>query len=469
MLSKIWTIAWKEIYTTFTDRNLVLIMIASPLALSTIVGLAFGGLGGDDLQIAEIPIAVVNQDTGGELGVSYGDVYVDLLVPGESSGGVDLPACELFEQDSTSTSSLSLSDFTEAEVFDADRAEDMIAEGEIEVTDFDPDSMASVEQAARAAVERGIYTAVIIIPPEFTTKISYIPIQHPEIESAGVTIYANRGSPISSGIVRSITEGITNQIATGNITIAATFHALEASPEGVSGSLDFASAFSCAFTPISNTITLDPQTVEGEQSGSIASQILVWVGSAQAMFFALFTAQFGVLSMHNEKREGTLQRLVISPTPRAHILAGKLIGVFLTVIVQMIILLAALTLVGSLLQGQVALIWGENWLLILALVLAAALAVSGFGMLIAGIVRSPEQGQIVGPITNMAMAVLGGAFGFTLPKVAAVFSIVFWGREAFQKLAAGQSDIGVNLAVLAVQGIVMYVLGVVIFNRRFEF
>lgn len=466
MLSKIWTIAWKEIYTTFTDRNLVLIMIASPLALSTIVGLAFGGLGGDDLQIAEIPIAVVNQDTGGELGVSYGDVYVDLLVPGESSGGVDLPACELFEPDSTSPSSLNLSDFIKAEVFDADRAEDLIAEGKIEVTDFGP---VSVEQAARAAVERGIYTAVIIIPPDFTTKISYIPILHPEIESAGVMIYANRGSPISSGIVRSITEGITNQIATGNITIAATFHALEASPEGIAGSLDFASAFSCAFAPISNTITLDPQTVEGEQRGSIASQILVWVGSAQAMFFALFTAQFGVLGMHNEKREGTLQRLVISPTPRSHILAGKLIGVFLTVIVQMVILLAALTMVGSLLQGQVALIWGENWLLILALVLAAALAVSGFGMLIAGIVRSPEQGQIVGPITNMAMAVLGGAFGFTLPKVAAVFSLVFWGREAFQKLAAGQSDIGVNLAVLAVQGIVMYVLGVVIFNRRFEF
>jgi ABC-type transport system involved in multi-copper enzyme maturation permease subunit len=468
MLNKIWTIAWKEIYTTFTDRNLILIMIASPLALSTIVGLAFGGLGGDDLQIDTIPIAVVNLDRGGELGVSYGDVYVDLLVPGGGGTSVVLPDCPLLEETSSSVSNLSLSDFTKAEVFDTARAEDLIAQGQIELTQVEPGSSEFVEQAARAAVERGIYTSAIIIPADFTSKISYVPVLHPEIEATGVTVYSNRGSPITSGIIRSIAEGITNRIATGNITIAATFHELETRPEGI-GSLDFALAFSCAFTPISNTLTLEAETVEGEESGNIASQILVWVGSAQAMFFALFTAQFGVLGMHSEKREGTLQRLVVSPTPRSHILAGKLIGVFLTVIFQMVVLLVALTLIGSLLQGQVALIWGENWLLILALVVAAALAVSGFGMLIAGIVRTPEQGQIVGPITNMAMAVLGGAFGFTMPKIAAVFSIVFWGREAFQKLAAGQSDIGVNLAVLAVQGIVMYALGVVIFNRRFEF
>ena len=30
-MRKIWAIAYKELYTTFTDRNLILIMIATPL------------------------------------------------------------------------------------------------------------------------------------------------------------------------------------------------------------------------------------------------------------------------------------------------------------------------------------------------------------------------------------------------------------------------------------------------------
>ena len=47
-MRKIWTIAWKELYMTFSDRNLVAIMIAAPLAISTIIGLAFGGLGGGE-------------------------------------------------------------------------------------------------------------------------------------------------------------------------------------------------------------------------------------------------------------------------------------------------------------------------------------------------------------------------------------------------------------------------------------
>jgi len=160
--------------------------------------------------------------------------------------------------------------------------------------------------------------------------------------------------------------------------------------------------------------------------------------------------------------------MAVSPTPRAHILAGSLGGVFITVLFQLLVLILALALVGSLLQGKFDFIWGQDIPLIIGLLLAVGLAVSGFGILMAAIVRSPEQANVIAPIANMAMGVLGGAFGFTLPKAAAIFSIVFWGREAFQKLAAGDSNIGLNLLVLLVQGAVMYGLGVLLFSRRFE-
>ncbi|MGH2620381.1 MAG: ABC transporter permease [Anaerolineales bacterium] len=468
-MRKILTIAWKEIYTTFTDRNLVLIMVASPLVLSTIVALAFGGLGSGDVPIADIPIAVVNHDQPGPLGFSYGSVFVSLLVPGGTGSELELPACQLFEQDQSGPAAVTLFDLTEAVEFDETTASSLVASGELDFQQLVPGNEAYVEGVARAAVDKGIYNAALIIPADFTQRISYLPMIHPRLEQTGISVYANSGSPISSEVVRSIAEGITNQIAAGNIAMASSFEELQASYGPASlGQVDFESAFSCAFSPAGNTVGLDMQTVQGSSEGGAGRAILVFVGSAQAMFFALFTAQFGVLGLHNERRQGTLQRMVVSPTPRSAILAGNLGGVFLTVVFQLLVLILALALVGSVLQGKFDFIWGDNLLLLAGLLLAVALAVSGFGILLAAIVRSPEQGNILAPITNMALGVLGGAFGFTLPRIAGVFSLVYWGREAFQKLAGGDTDIGLNLLVLVIQGGLMYLLGVWLFNRRFE-
>ena len=73
------------------------------------------------------------------------------------------------------------------------------------------------------------------------------------------------------------------------------------------------------------------------------------------------------------------------------------------------------------------------------------------------------------PIANMTQGVLGGAFGFFLPTAIAVLSLVYWGREAFQSLSLGNTDIGLNMLVLAGLGLIMYIIGVILFNKRFDF
>jgi hypothetical protein len=145
-----------------------------------------------------------------------------------------------------------------------------------------------------------------------------------------------------------------------------------------------------------------------------------------------------------------------------------LVGVFASVIFQLLMLFIALTLVGSVMQGQLALIWGSDVFAILLVLLSASLAVSGLGMLMAGIIKSPEQAQVFSSVLNIGLAVLGGAFGFSLPQSISQFSRVYWGRNAFDMLAVGQSDIGLNVMVLIVQGLVMFAIGIVLFNRRFE-
>ena len=79
-----------------------------------------------------------------------------------------------------------------------------------------------------------------------------------------------------------------------------------------------------------------------------------------------------------------------------------------------------------------------------------------------------EQANIVGSVLNIALGVLGGAFGFQLPSSIAQVSLIYWARDAFDKLAAGRGDISLNILVLFVEGAVLFLIGLVLFNRRFE-
>lgn len=452
MLNKIWTIAWKDIYTTFRDRNVVLIMIAAPLAVATIIALAFGGIGGGNSPIENIPVAIVNHDKGGEF-ANLGAIYVNAFIPPAEGSATGQPSeCALVDESSnqTAASNTSLQDLTDA----------------VKVDDV---------ATAKAGVDNGQYTAAIIIPPDFTERLTYG--QNKPIEATGIEVYANGGREIAAGIIRSIVEGITNQIATGNIAVAATIDTLvnraQSDPAfglqflAASANGSFSPDFNCAFSPALNNLTVKQEQVKGQQI-SATTTLLVLFGSAQAMFFTLFTGQSGVQDFFIERRQWTLQRMVIAPIPRIAILVGKLLGTFVTCVFQLIFLFIALTIVGSILNGSFVLIWGNNLLLVFLVILGASLAATGLGTLLAGIARTPEQGQIFGSLINIGMSVLGGAFGFQLPQSVAQFSILYWGTDAFQKLASGRGDIGLNLVVLVVFGVLLFGIGFWFFNRRLE-
>lgn len=450
MFNKIWTIAWKDISSTFRDRNAVLVMVAAPLAVATIIALAFGGLAGGDAPVSNIPVAIVNLDGGNERG-KLGDIYVSAFLPGSGDASAATPACELVDASaSAGNSATSLQDLTEA-VIVADAA------------------------TARAGVDVGTYTAAIIIPEDFTQKISYG--QNKPIEAVSVEVYANGGRAIPAGIIRSITESITSQLATGNIAVAATIDSLVARAQtdpafgvqflAASATGSFNPDFSCAFVPGVSRLTIDQQSVQGQQSNGAAA-LLVTFGSAQAMFFALFTGQGGVAGIFEERRQGTLQRLVVSPTPRLAILVGKMMGTLFICALQLVFLFIALTIVASILSGGFTLIWGTDFLRVGLIILLASLAATGLGTLLGGVARTPEQGQIYGSLINISMSIMGGAFGFQLPREIAQFSLLYWGTDAFQKLAAGQGDITLNMLVLGGFGVALFSVGFYLFNRRLD-
>jgi ABC-2 type transport system permease protein len=445
MLKKIWYIAWRDLYITFTDRNLLLIMIAAPLALSTIIGLAFSGLSGSgsDVSIKDIPVAVVNLDKGAN-GQNLGQIFVSSLVPGADSGtGSGQPACAALAQSQDANKKNPLFTLTKSVRLD------------------DP-------AVARAGVDNGTYTAAIIIPEDFTAKTTFS-VTNTTIQPSAVEVYANSGRSLTAGIIRSVAEGITNQIATGNIAVAATLNTVGQrygllQIGAVASSDSFTQNIGCAYMPDFSNIKIDQRTVAGDQTRQ--PNFLVLIGSAQAMFFMLFTAQGSVSSIMEERRSWTLQRLIITPTPRLVILLGKLLGTFVNCLFQLLLLSIALTLVGSAMQGSFTFIWGTNLFGFAVVAIAASLAASGIGTLLLAVSRTPEQGQIYGSVLNVAMAALGGAFGFSLPPAIAGFSPIYWGTNAFGKLSAGQNDILLNVLILIIEGGVLFFVGLWLFNRR---
>ena len=531
-MRKILVFASKELYTAFRDRNLMLLMFATPLVLSTIIGLAFGGVGGNgDSELpdfADIPVAVVNLDEGvdtqevitlpdqfanldalpfdpGDLASAFNQAGIgpdQLSQDGTALNFGDQLAAILLSQpvEGTGTTTTEGFDLTELGCSLLDESEttgpsSLAAGGTLDDL-LDATSVDNADQA-RAAVDNGDFAAAVIIPPGFSRRI----MPHfafdedlrlrtqPPGEDGAVEVYANNGRPISARILHSLVAGIVNQFVRVSVAIGAT---LETSVNTLAasigrGDIDLSTVdlpasvaalqeldatvlepLGCLITPGANNITVAQPPLEPIQEAPRFARTIVPIGASQAVFFALFTGVFGIHSIYEERKYWTLQRLIVSPTPRIFLLAGKLLGNLVTVFLQILILLAALTLIASVVIGQPTLIWGTNFAAIIIVTLALALCVSGLGVFVVGLAKTPEQVNLFGPMINISLAVLGGAFGFALPEQAARFSLIYWGVDAFMQLANAQTDVAVNLLVLFGQGILLFLVGAWLFKRRLD-
>lgn len=452
-MNRIWTIAWKEIFLTYSDRSFLLILV-TPLILSTIIGFAFGGISGSTLNIEAIDVAIVNLDEGTTANnqtFNYGDLFTAIFIPSETAAA-DANQC--------------------------------VIDGAVQPTEEQPLSeiiravALSSPDAARTGVDDGTYQVAVIIPPDFSQNLA--PLVGANVDDTPrpkttLEIYASSGDALSGNIVRGIVTGISQQFVTGNVAVAATLNTLIAESQVRPGfAVRFLAAqatgtfqpdFSCAFSNALNTVTIQNQPLTAIQKQSNFVQILVQIGSAQALFFALFTSLFGLLSVYDERKNGTLQRMIVAPMPSSYILIGKILGNYLNVLLQVVLLMLGLTLIASFVEGKLLFIWGDiAWVSVLVVVIS--LSVSGVGSIIVGVARTPQQAQVVGPLINSGFAILGGAFGFTLPAIVGQFSPIYWGSQAFLSLANGNTDIGLNLLLLLAQGGVMFIVGSWLFNKR---
>jgi ABC-2 type transport system permease protein len=410
-MKKILLIGWKDLTLTFRDRAALIFMLAAPFALTVGLGLVTGSFtsissGG----VSMIPVALVNQDDG-------------------ALGG---ELVKLFQSEA-------LADLVTATVY-------------------------SDLQLAHLEVDQDRAAALVLVPAGFTESITAGPDGSAEVVQ--VSLYLNPSRPNSAGVIEEIVAAFLNQVELGR------------------------TAGKVVVTQLLENGLVEPQQAgqvggeigarwqqEGRQAREIAVHTVTAPGDqprfnplavmapSMALMFLMFTVSNGGRMLLNERSQGTLPRLLISPTTHAQILGGKVLGLFLTGAAQMLILISG-----------TALAFGVNWgspLAVLVLVLAAVTGAVGWGLLITTLAKSPGQVSTVGTVLMLLFGILGGAF-INLENMPVWMQWVSkitpnaWGLNGFTTLAlgGGLGDILSPVLALLAMGALLFTLSAIIFKRR---
>ena len=188
---------------------------------------------------------------------------------------------------------------------------------------------------------------------------------------------------------------------------------------------------------------------------------------SMAIFFLMFTMFDAPRSILTEQRNGTLARLIRTPTSLVQILLGKLCGSYLTGVLQLILLIVASRLIFNLK-------WGNSLPALIALAVAVVVATSGLGAVIAAFSNTVNQAEALGAAILIVSAGLGGNFfpPDNLPSWLQIFSrmtINRWGVEGFMALTIrglGFNDILPSIIVLFSAAFILFLLAFWKFQRK---
>lgn len=207
-------------------------------------------------------------------------------------------------------------------------------------------------------------------------------------------------------------------------------------------------------------------TEQGEQtpgsSGTGFSQSVPGMGT----MFTLFTAMTGMALLLREKKNWTLQRLVVMPISRGQLLAGKILARFSTSLMTFLVLIVVGLIVGV--------EFGKNPLAIGLIVVSYTLSVTALTFAIAPLVRTEMQAGSVSNLLGLSLAALGGAWWPLeivpdVMKVIGHISPIAWAMDGFNEIMfydGGLVDVLVYIGVLLAISAVCFLIGIM--NFKYE-
>lgn len=204
-------------------------------------------------------------------------------------------------------------------------------------------------------------------------------------------------------------------------------------------------------------------TVGAETLGGRTDPVEAFLPTIVTMY-VLFAVTLTARVLVEERRRGTLERLLTTRIGVGQLFAGKFLAFCSRGFIQTLILLG---LAYAVFQMFTPLSFIQS--LVIALVFIAA--ASGLGLLIAAVARTEDQATWIAVVFTMTMVILGGTF-FEIPEggVMSVLSKISFNTYANDALKAvineGSSlaDVGMQLAVLAGVALVALPLGRLLFK-----
>jgi ABC-2 type transport system permease protein len=435
---KILDIAFKDMLRSFRSMFALVFMFGIPLLMTGMFYIMFGNIAsGGEFQLPKTRVVVANLDEGG---------------PKFQTSTKNVPGGE-----QARTMGELIVNVLESK----------------EMADLIQVSLAPSAEAAHAAVDEQKVQVAIVIPADFSKKFA-----DPN-KQAVIEFYQDPTLTIGPSIIRSILNRFMDGMAGVKIAINVFMDEAPESEYYLTGDViqRYLDISLVQTKDVAGTLLDEraPTAASSEQiSGSPASQNLLLrivgpIMGGMMIMYAFFTGSSTAQSILKEEEERTLPRLFTTPTPQAVILTGKLVAVFLTVLVQVVVLIIAARL-----------IFGIQWGAPVPVAMAAAGTVfiaSSFGIFINSLLKTTKQGGTVfgGVLVMTGMLGMISVFAVNSPTAARLGNTVSllvpqgWAVRGLVQAMNGApvANVGLTALVMLVLSAAFFVVGVWRFSKRY--
>jgi ABC-2 type transport system permease protein len=423
-------IAIKDLVSAFRNATALLFMFGIPLLVTGMFYLMFGNIASQgEFNLSKIHLVVANLDQ---------DAPVLKMGAGNVPGGIKANT---------------MSDLV-VEILGSEEMEDLL-----EVTH------ASTSVEAHQAVDNRQADVAIVIPDGFSRQFADIYSQ------STIEFYRDPTLTLGSGIVRSILNQFMDGLSGTKIAVSVAVEQAGIVDSATIGEIvgQYLESSPAQAEKLSEELLDERPPGKPPESDNPLLRIISPIMGGMMIFYAFYSGTATAQSILTEEERRTLQRLFTTPTSQSTILTGKFLAVFLTVLVQMAVLLAAARLIFKIQ-------WGNPFSIML--VAAGTILVSStFGIFVNSMMKDTKQSGVIfgGVLTITGMLGMISIFAMNSPSAARLGNTVSllvpqgWAVRGFLQAMNQRSvqEVLVTVLVMLIWSSVFFSVGVWRFRRRY--
>jgi len=260
----------------------------------------------------------------------------------------------------------------------------------------------TVEDRATAMASSGEAAAAVIIPKGFAsdvlggvdTKVRVL--KDPRSTSSIAIVQA-----VSGRVERIAANATTIRIVQGAFRDASAATGAHYTPPPPSDVYAYADRIWSPEPPLS--VSDVPVTVSKVRGSTTMAMGFQQYSMGFTLMFMMFMGLGSAGGFLEEREQGTLARLLTTPTTRSELVAGKVLGIYVTVLFEAAIMVGF----GALVFGVP---WGDDPLGVAMIIGSFGLATTGLGVMISTMARTRGQVSAMTAVLATALSMLGGAY-----------------------------------------------------------